>query len=270
MSVRLTWLGVAGFHIRTDTHAILIDPYFTRVPFHKLWVGRIEPDVEAVQPGRFRANAVFVSHAHIDHLLDVPVIARDQGIPVYGSANTCRLLDTLQLPGGQIHQVEVDQAIQIGDIQVTVLPAAHILTPGFRPGRLPEKLKPPLKARQYVMDVDYCFQIQAGGLTLLTDPGKPLEKPVEVDTLLLFPFHPPKLLAGILETTRPRRVIPSHWDDFLRPIDRPLKPMILPPRREWPPIGRANLEKFTRRIKEISPGTEVIRLDLFQEIQIQE
>lgn len=268
MALSIRWLGVAGFHIRTSGHSILIDPYFTRVPLRKMLIGKIKPDPALVQPRRFPADAIFVSHAHVDHLLDVPLIAREQGNPVYGSANTCRLLKILELPENQIHLISPDDQVQIGDIQLRVLPSAHIRIPVFRPGEINEHLHPPLRARQYVMDDDYCFQIRAGGLTILTDPGRVPDQPLPVDVLLLFPFHPPDLLEGILAATQPRWIIPSHWDDFLRPLSSPMKPMLQPPHREWPPIGRADLQKFTRRIEKTAPGVKVIQLSWFEEVEL--
>lgn len=268
MSFSIRWLGVAGFHIRTTNHSILIDPYFSRLPLRKMWFGKVQPDLSVIQSQHFPADAILVSHAHIDHLLDVPVIAREQNIPVFGSSNTCHILNTMRLPSQQIHHIQAGDTFQLGDIYITVLTASHIRMPGFQPGALPENLHPPLRARQYKMDDDYCFLIKIDGLTLITDPGHPFEPPLKVDILTLFPFHSRELLKEILSSTHPARVIPSHWDDFWQPISKPLRPMFQPPQRDWPPIQRANLQKFTRHVQEISPGTEVIQLDLFQEIII--
>lgn len=263
-TITIRWLGVAGFQICAGSDRLMIDPYFTRVPFRKMWIGKIKSDPKIVPPGRFQADAILVSHAHVDHLLDVPGIAREQRIPVYGSTNTCRILEIFDLPGEQIHPVGAGDRFRVGGLQVEVVRAAHIRTPGFRPGRLPEHLKPPLRARQYVMDEDFAFRIKAGGLTLMTDPGRPLEDPSPVDVLFLFPFHPPDLLEAILHSTQPKTIIPSHWDDFWRPLDRPIKPMLQPPHGEWPLIGRADLQKFTRRIHDLAPDAQVIQLDWFE------
>jgi L-ascorbate metabolism protein UlaG (beta-lactamase superfamily) len=264
--VTVRWLGVAGFQIGAGRDRLLIDPYFTRVPFRKMLFGHIQSDPNAFEPKRFQADAVLVSHAHVDHLLDVPAIASAQGIPVYGSANTCRILEMFNLPSEQIHSIRSGDCFQVGEITIDVIQAAHIHIPVFGPGPLPAGLHPPLRARQYVMDDDFAFRLRVGGMTLMTDPGRELESCQPVDVLLLFPFHPPELLEGILRTTQPKIIIPSHWDDFLRPLDRPLKPMLQPPHREWPPIGRADLQKFTRRIHELAPETQVIQLDWFEKV----
>jgi L-ascorbate metabolism protein UlaG (beta-lactamase superfamily) len=270
VTLSIRWLGVAGFHIRTAEHSILIDPYFSRLPFRKMFIGKIEPDLQVIHSMQYQADAIFVSHSHVDHLLDVPTIAREQNIPVYGSANTCHILNAFKFPTDQINRIEPGDSIQIGVIKILVRSCAHIFTPGFRPGVLPEKLEPPLRARQYVMDNDYSFLIEAGGLTLLTDPGQSIGKPFPVDILTLAPFHTPAELEQILVDTQPRYVIPSHWDDFLRPISKPIRPMLQPLHHEWPPIGRADMEKFAHRVEQLSPHTLVMHLDLFQEIEIQE
>jgi L-ascorbate metabolism protein UlaG (beta-lactamase superfamily) len=270
VTLSIRWLGVAGFHICTAEHSILIDPYFSRLPFRKMFIGKIEPDLQSIHAFHFQADAIFVSHSHVDHLLDVPTIAGEQNIPVYGSANTCNILNAFKLPTNKINRIEPGDTVLIEDIKILVRSCAHIFAPGFGPGILPEKLEPPLRARQYMMDKDYSFLIEAGGLALLTDPGQPIGKPFPVDILTLAPFHAPAELEGILADIQPRYVIPSHWDDFLQPISRPIRPMLQPPHHEWPPIGRADMQKFARRVEQISPHTQVMQMELFQEIEIQE
>lgn len=268
MSLFIRWLGVNGFHIRTDQGSILIDPYFSRVPFYKMWFGKVKPDLSVIQSNLFPADAILVSHAHIDHLLDVPVLAQDQDIPVYGSHNTCQILSSMNLPEKLIQPLHSHQIFRVGEITITVFPASHIYTPGFLPGSLPEEIHPPLKARQYTMDENYAFQIQASGFTILTDPGHPLQTTEKVDVLILFPFHSHELLEEILLSVKPDKVIPSHWDDFWRPLSKPVKPMIQPPQKEWPPVRRANLQAFARQVEKISPATTVIRLDRFEEVEL--
>src|SRR6266513_766530 len=62
-SIRVTYLGVNGFQFETGDHALLVDPYFTRVG---LWAGalneRIESNSNRVREGlkhvRSRVDAI--------------------------------------------------------------------------------------------------------------------------------------------------------------------------------------------------------------------
>jgi L-ascorbate metabolism protein UlaG (beta-lactamase superfamily) len=82
--IRVTYLGVAGYQFETGGHALLVDPYFSRVDLCAVTFNqRVEPDEFYLREGlahvRSRVDAVLVTHAHIDHLLDVPPIMRRTG-----------------------------------------------------------------------------------------------------------------------------------------------------------------------------------------------
>ncbi|MCL5772181.1 MAG: hypothetical protein M1479_07900 [Actinobacteria bacterium] len=43
-SIYFKWFGVAGIELKINNCILLVDPYFTRVPFYKMWVGKVIPD----------------------------------------------------------------------------------------------------------------------------------------------------------------------------------------------------------------------------------
>ena len=251
------WLGAAGIELQSAGQVLAIDPYFTRLPFRRQLFGRVAPDGALVATHMPRCDVVLVTHAHYDHLLDVPEVARNTGARVYGSGNTCGLLRALGVPEGQIRQVGAGDALSLGAFQVQVLPAVHRRTPGFGPGRLSSDLRPPLRARDYRMDSALSFLIAAQDVRLLTDPGGPLHVEQPVDLLLLAPHLGPGRYGPILCAAHPKTVIPSHWDDFWRPLSKPLRPMLCPPRWALPPLRRVNLAAFCKGVEQIVPGTVV-------------
>ncbi len=80
-TIRATYLGVNGFQFETSGHVLLVDPYFTRVGLSSAALNQpIQSDANRVGEGlrhvRPRADALLVTHAHFDHLLDAPEIMR--------------------------------------------------------------------------------------------------------------------------------------------------------------------------------------------------
>lgn len=74
--MKVTSLGHSGFRIAIADQVLLVDPWFTGNP-----VFPAERRDEAIAG----ATAVLVSHGHFDHANDAPGIARELGIPAYGT-----------------------------------------------------------------------------------------------------------------------------------------------------------------------------------------
>src|SRR5437879_13880330 len=71
-AIRVTYLGVNGFQFEADGHALLVDPYFSRVSFWSAALNRpIESNGARVADGlahlRPRAAAVLVTPRHVHH-----------------------------------------------------------------------------------------------------------------------------------------------------------------------------------------------------------
>ncbi|MCC6690220.1 MAG: MBL fold metallo-hydrolase [Bacteroidia bacterium] len=76
----LRYLGCGGYYIGTDKNALLIDPYFSNKSFLFVPISKMHTKINNVKYGlkdlpiHDRVRAVFVSHSHYDHMLDVPYI----------------------------------------------------------------------------------------------------------------------------------------------------------------------------------------------------
>ena len=210
--MQFRWLGVGGIELRAGDQVILIDPYVTRFPLWRMAVGRVRPNRELIAEKIPHCNFVLVTHPHVDHLMDVPDVVRNTGAVALGSANACRLLAVLGVPAAQIREIDAGDQLTLGNFRVDVLPAGHVTFWGWRPfsGPLPPGLRPPLRARDYRMDLYYSFLISAGGQRLLTDPGICPEDAVAADVLFIHPGRPRPFYESLLPRVRPKVVVPYH------------------------------------------------------------
>src|SRR5260370_40827586 len=97
------------------------------------------------------------------------------------------------------------------------------------------------------MDLDFSFAVGAAGYRLLAWSSEHAAPAVAADILWVKPFATrPAFYAELLRAVRPRLVIPIHWDGFLRPLSKPLRPMLRPPGASMRPLPRVDLTEFRR------------------------
>jgi L-ascorbate metabolism protein UlaG (beta-lactamase superfamily) len=259
--LRFRWLGVGGIELSANDQVLLIDPYLTRLPFWSVAFGRVRPNRALIAEKIQHCDFVLVTHAHFDHLMDVPDVVRNTGAVVLGSTNTCRLLAILGVPAAQIRPIGVGDQVSLGDFWVQVVPAEHITFAGWRPfsGPLPPDLRPPLRARDYRMDRCFGFLMTLDRCRLLHCPGPG----VAAEVLTLKPLGTRSTYESLLREVRPRVVVPVHWDDFGRPLSKPARPMIAPSGRIIPPLERIDLGRFQHMVEQIAPATRVLVPEMF-------
>jgi L-ascorbate metabolism protein UlaG (beta-lactamase superfamily) len=182
----------------------------------------------------------------------------------YGSSNSCRLLSACGVPQDKCQVIGAGDDLVLNGFGIEVLRAEHMKVLGFAPGPLAPDLKPPLRARDYCMDGQFCFRITAGACRLLTSPGIRPEDAAPADVLFVIPMHDRRYYERLLQRVQPRIVIPYHWDDFFRPLDKPLRSFWQSPRRGWPPLKRIDLKGFRKMVEQIAPGTSVLEPQAFR------
>ena len=267
-SISFRWLGVAGLEFSANNHVILIDPYFTRFTLWKTFFGRVQPNSELVAEKIKHCEFVLITHAHFDHIMDVPEVVRNTGATVLGSPNACRLLNVCGVPQDRIREIKASDKLNLAGFGVEVFSAQHVKLPGYLPGKLPAVLKPPLHARDYRMDEDFSFLVSVGGQRLLTDPGESPESGVPADVLFLFPHRDEAYCRSVLSRVQPKVVFLTHWDDFFRPLSKPLRTHIQRPTLTSPLPRPINLTKFSEMVKRAFPQTEVIVPEIFRTYEL--
>jgi L-ascorbate metabolism protein UlaG (beta-lactamase superfamily) len=258
-NISFRWLGVAGIELAYNNQILLIDPYLTRIPFWRQWIGTIQPDQPLVNAITPRADFVLITHAHYDHLLDVPVISVNSGVQALGSYNTVSLLKILGVPEKHLTQIAVGDNLVLGDFHVQVYSSHHGWTPGFTPGPLLPGLRAPLRARDYRMDNCLSYLITINNIHLLVSSGEYQESPPPAEVLFANPVYASALENTFLQQVHPRLVIPIHWDNFWRPLKQPVRPILRSPSwKTFPPLQPVDLQQFQVDIARILPETNTL------------
>jgi L-ascorbate metabolism protein UlaG (beta-lactamase superfamily) len=262
------WLGAAGVELESGGQRLLVDPYLTRVPFRYLFFGRPRPDRKLILSRLLPARAVLITHPHYDHLFDVPVVCTEFGTAAYGSPNAHAILTAFGIPAEINRIVHTGDRFQEGPFSVGVYPGQHEKIGGRIPytGELAARLKTPLKLSEFRMDCMYSYRVSAGGTSFLfwntPDPaGAP-----EADVLVITAARVPKEWSGVIAKVKPKAVILIHWDDFFSRLDRPIRPMLAPPRRGERFFRRMDPHEYARSMGSFFSEEKIFIPDIFRSV----
>jgi hypothetical protein len=262
--LRFRWLGTAGIELESNGERILIDPYLSRFPIQYNLFGRPVPNPALVTRYLSPARAVLVSHAHFDHLADVPNVCREFGAVAYGSMNTGAILRAHNVPVEQVKTVNAGDAISLGSFDVRVFSGKHGRMAGLLPfaGRLPARLHPPLRLSEYRMDSMFSFHVQAAHASCLIWNSPDCSGIPQADILFFCPIWGERIGAAVAEAAQAKVIVPVHWDDFFSALDRPLHPMVVPPGWRSPWIRRMEPRAFARAVNTLLPEVRVFIPDM--------
>ncbi len=252
--LRFRWRGLACLEIESGSARLLVDPCFRRFPLWRMCWGYLTPT-----PGLkcARASPILVTHAHWDHLLDAPPLACSTGAEIIGSANVVRLARARGVPPVLLREAKAGDCLGGAGWQLEVLPGRHEWVPGFGAGKLPRRLRLPLRARDYRLDAYFSYLITLDGVRLLTDPGMSPREARPADILFVQPQRSEAYYRETLARVRPRLVVLVHWDSLFRASPKPA-PSYLRPRCGWPPLKRVSLPQFASLIERMAPTARVV------------
>jgi L-ascorbate metabolism protein UlaG (beta-lactamase superfamily) len=232
-NLELEWLGVSGYRLTYEGKTVFIDPYVSRVPFSSLLRNRSAlPDpamLERFIDPRGDVVGVLVGHTHFDHAVDAPAICRRIGCKAYGSDSLVNLMALHGLADKAV-SVEPYRTYELGPFAVSFTPSAHSkLLLGLRvpmDGELTCDHVDGLCPRAYRCGQVWGIRIEVGGVSFYHQGSADLIddaiRPGRVDYMLAG-------IAGrsftrdywrrILPKLDPEVIVPTHYDDFWKPLD---------------------------------------------------
>jgi len=230
--VRVTYLGTNGYQFEANGHALLVDPYFSRVDFYSVALGaHIQPKISRINDGLQhvapKVDAILVTHGHFDHLLDVPVIMARTHARLIASASSVELVRRLPETGASEGEVvRPGNVLQIGPWKIRVLAATHDRLFGRVPFDQPgSQNKPAQHAADWICGEPLAFLIEANEQRIYIDSGGTpslLPPRIHMDLAILGVALPDSRarLSAALERLQPRYILPSHEDNFFLPLSQ--------------------------------------------------
>jgi hypothetical protein len=296
LEASFTYLGAGGWLIRMGDAAVLTAPFFSNPGLVEVGIGRLATDTAAVDrflPPVEDVPAILVGHAHYDHLMDVPYVARVHAreARVYGTSTAVNLLrgDPEVDPGRLVAVSDGDLGthekegrwFETADGRVRFMPlrsehAPHLLgirlfhgeAPSPRrtlPTRATEWLDGPTLA--WLIDVlgpdgEVLLRVHYQDASSRPPLGFPPPDGRKVDVVILCVAgsdEAPGYPEALLEALRPSVALLGHWEDFFRPLGAPVRP-----------VPGTDVGSFEERVADhLSPGAILRRPAPGEEVRVE-
>jgi len=229
--LQLTFLGVSGYAVTDGVTTVLLDPTPTRPDPWALISGPIVADPKLGEQCCPKADVVLVNHAHYDHALDVGEIAARTGALVAGSQNAVNLALSRGVAPEKTRVVKHGETFTAGTFTIDVRRSRHTDIVVSQP--MAGVIAPDAKAMWffgYALDDTFAYRLtSSNGATLWFHPTSTYaagELGGLPASTLIVGVTGEKLneekVRGLLGEARPRRVLPTHYDNFFQPVAKGL------------------------------------------------
>ncbi|OBG48479.1 MBL fold metallo-hydrolase [Mycolicibacterium fortuitum] len=237
----VTWAGVSTLLVDDGTSAVLTDGFFSRPALPTVVLRKLAPSLPRIEGclarlGVDKLEAVLPVHSHFDHAMDSAAVAERTGARLVGGTSTAQVGIGGGLDPERTVTVTPGEAVSLGAYDVTLFESEHCPPDRF-PGIITEPVVPPVKVAAYKCGEAWSTLVHhrpsdrrllivgsAGAV-----PGALAGQRAEVVYLgigqlgLQSEQYFESYWAETVRTVEARRVVLIHWDDFFRPLHKPLR-----------------------------------------------
>jgi L-ascorbate metabolism protein UlaG (beta-lactamase superfamily) len=245
ISVRFT--GTATLLFSDGETDWMVDGWFSRPGPLQLLLGKIGPDLDAIEAG-LAANgvgklaAVFPVHSHYDHAMDAPEVARRTGALLLGSEATANIGRGWGLAEEQIRVVQHRVPVTLGKFVITPVISQHFQFPdpevrerALGNPEIGEPLVPPVSVFDYRLGEAYVLHVAHPlGRWLIVGSAGYVEGALDglsADVVFLgvgglgsqTAEYRERFWRETVDKVKPSRLIPIHYDGLTAPIRGPFR-----------------------------------------------
>jgi L-ascorbate metabolism protein UlaG (beta-lactamase superfamily) len=237
----VTWLGVSTLLIDDGSSALMTDGFFSRPSLARVGLGKVAPSPARVdgcltRVGVKRLVAVVPVHTHFDHALDSALVAERTGAQLVGGQSAANVGRGHGLDESRLVVANSGAPIRLGDFDITLVNSHHSPPDRF-PGTIDQPVVPPVRAAAYRCGEAWATFIhhRSSGRRVLIQGSAGFVKGSltgqHADVVYLgvgqLGVQPESYVvdywAETVRTVGARRVVLVHWDDFFRPLSKPLR-----------------------------------------------
>ncbi|MCH9669253.1 MAG: MBL fold metallo-hydrolase [Actinomycetia bacterium] len=235
----VAWGGVTTLLVDDGSSAVLTDGFFSRPSLSTVATRRLKPspsriDAGLAELGVTRLEAVVPLHTHYDHAMDSSAVAQLTGASLLGGPSAALIGRGHGLEN--IVTVASGEQATAGNYDITLIEGSHCPPDRF-PGDITAPVVPPAKASDYKCGEAWSMLVHhrpTGRRMLIVGsagfvPEALAGQSAEVAYLGVgqLGLQPPEYITEYwnqtVRTVGARRAVLTHWDDFFRPLDKPLR-----------------------------------------------
>jgi len=287
-AVTVRFSGTATLMFSDGETRWMTDGWFTRPGPLRLLLGKIGPDVQAIERGLADNHvtelaAVLPVHSHYDHAMDAPEVARRTGALLLGSESTANIGRGWGLPESQIQELVDRQPVRLGQFVITPIASRHFEFPdpairqrALGDPQISEPLVPPVRVFDYRVGTAYVLHVRhPRGSWLIVGSAGYVEGALQgltADTVFLGVGGLGSQTADYMENfwretvtaVAPSRIIPIHFDSLTAPAQGPFKGQVKA--ITFLSSDRENTLSFLRHKAVANPALRFNTLPRFEEV----
>lgn len=221
MPVSVKWYGINALEFRHPGGTFMIDPYVSRNK-EKLYIpDEVDKYITSVP------DFILMTHAHWDHLPDMPHILKKTGSTLYASRTACLIMRALGVPEKQLYALSYGETLELpGKVKVTAYESRHMGIEGEPEGYTDIPEVDALRHHSgwrcgetfaYMIEIDGKRILNCGTANLCEASMRGLSCDYLFCGISRYKPGFPELLNANLHY---RYLIPTHHDEFNLPLDQ--------------------------------------------------